>query len=550
MHHNDDVVLADTPLQMAAGPRPIAQILSADEILAAQSSANCDANGWKQSLSVYHNMVGMVYILTLPRQTVYNAAIASAKRLLAMGFPPDKVTVFVGIDCKALWGNALVQTGFEWFGHLPQWNATGVEKGWPLWSKEKFAIGPHRPELTTSYSTCDVTDPVASSKGCFSSCCAMSHQAIMVDAYHRNGFSPETRVMVLEDDATPAPAMFHQKTIDIMTKLSARTDWSMIKLGECETFTDDERVVVYPQEQCAAAPTDAKHSIPYQFLTSVLPGKLPLVAGDLQVVDDLDREDIRTHRSYCSHAYMLNGRVANGIVETHFPAKTNCDNQMTETCEIKGEACLRLEKNIFNQNHSQDSTLPTSCHPCAADKDETLDQPRPLTFSVNAEGLGNRLTNNSFYSTFAATCTQRGLALCPARAYCNEIGLVSASANHSDSRTRMIDTWFALQNDHWSRFKTTFENWVRPAKIWMPVAGGHDTWVHLQSCSVLDVKRDWESQHAGTSPPYVESLTGKFEVGCCVASENGAAEAFRETSEARAGRKSHDSSASLQASRL
>eukprot|EP00966_Prymnesium_polylepis_P190546 4416109-Prymnesium_polylepis.1 len=57
-----------------------------------------------------------------------------------------------------------------------------------------------------------------------------------------------------------------------------------------------------------------------------------------------------------------------------------------------------------------------------------------------------------------ARCAANGMDLCPAHSYCSALG-----ANRSDARTRMTDSWFTLEHDHWSRFMTTFSNWVSDA---------------------------------------------------------------------------------------
>jgi len=337
----------------------------------------------------------------------------------------------------------------------------------------------------------------------------MSHQAIMVDAFSRKNLSNESRVMILEDDATPAPGMFSYHTLDMMRKLSARDDWNMLKLGECETFTDDERVTVMAADQCATTQTDESHASPYQYLTSVDYGPVKMPRGDLPLVTQLDREDQRTHRSYCSHSYVLTGRVAHHILATHFPAKTNCDNQMTETCMMVPEmdgTCLRLEKNIFSQNHSQDSTLPTSCHPCVAEKEETMEMPRPFLYSVPNTTY---LEASDKWEAMRARCAANGMDLCPAHSYCSALG-----ANRSDARTRMTDSWFTLEHDHWSRFMTTFSNWVSASKVWMPVLG-ENKWVHLQSCEGFDGAAMTNVGLAAADAPYKESLTGAVQVGCC-----------------------------------
>jgi len=410
-----------------------------------------------------------------------------------------------------------------WFGHLPQWNSSfDMVHGGPLWSKESFVVGANRPVMRPAYSTCDTAESSERSAFCFSSCCAMSHQAIMVDAYHFKGYDQQSRILILEDDATPGPALFDTKTITIMQKLSQRTDWGMLKLGECLSYSDDERILLSAKEQCASATTEEKHTVPYQYLTSLVPGKVGMDTSNLPLIDNLEPHDGRTHRSFCSHAYMVNGPTAGGIISTHFPAKSNCDNQMTESCEMRGDVCLRLEKNVFNQNHTMESALPSSCHPCedGAKKDSMTHQ-RPFLFTVNAQGLSG--TASSAYPILQQTCQSHGLELCPPRAYCQTLD--PSEDERPYARSRMVDAWFNSANDpNWNRFKTMYENWVEPKKIWMPVSHEpYGSWLHLQTCQVHRAAS--ETLNSGGSgsdrgtETYAETLTGTMHVGCCPADE-------------------------------
>merc|ERR1719230_2347158 len=111
--------------------------------------------------------------------------------------------------------------------------------------------------------------------------------------------------MILEDDAAVAPNFFAQQSLGTLSQLAKENYWSLLKTGECETFSDDERPVANPSSHCAQ-PGDAElnqnYFQTYTELTSVThngrEGGIP------------DAWDMRKQRSYCSHAYIIDGKIS------------------------------------------------------------------------------------------------------------------------------------------------------------------------------------------------------------------------------------------------
>lgn len=274
-------------------------------------------------------------------------------RLLGVGWSPDKISIFVGPDCKTAWGQGLVNLTKKWHGTLAA-NDTIKERALASAIRDTSPV-----DILTGHSgKCDLGMDVSMvHKDCFASCCAMSHQMAQMDAFYGKGIPKDERVLILEEDAVFAPAAFAPETEAQLKALAGRDDWKLLKLGECETFTDDERVTVSPGDKCQAQHDDPSLNMRYQFTTALREAEeAPTLAKDV---------DIRGLRSYCSHAYLVSGALSDHLVETHFPIKNNGDDQINDACStFGGAACLRLEKYVFNQNLSIASAMPSSCHPC------------------------------------------------------------------------------------------------------------------------------------------------------------------------------------------
>ena len=190
----------------------------------------------------------------------------------------------------------------------------------------------------------------------------------MMHAFHFKHLALNLKILILEEDASFAPGAFAPSTEQVLRALQSQKDaWNMLKLGECEVFTDDERAFADASDRCATNANDPIHEIKYQQITG-------MTYDPSQEVWGPDRADPRMKRSYCSHSYIISGALATHLVGTHYPIFSNCDDQMRDACETsvgKETTCKRLDKYIFNQNQSSGSSLVSSCHPCNGE--ETFD---------------------------------------------------------------------------------------------------------------------------------------------------------------------------------
>lgn len=292
-------------------------------------------------------------------------------RLLSVGWPEDRLSLFVGVDCKALWGQRLVAVAQKWHG--AQSHDLALRKA--AASGQFFSTSENN-----TYGKCDFSKPFTSnvtqygatmpqSQLCFSACCAMSHQLVMMHAFHFKHLALNLKILILEEDASFAPGAFAPSTEQVLRALQSQKDaWNMLKLGECEVFTDDERAFADASDRCATNANDPMHEIKYQQITGMT------YDPSQEVYGGPDRADPRMKRSYCSHSYIISGALATHLVGTHYPIFSNCDDQMRDACETsvgKETTCKRLDKYIFNQNQSSGSSLVSSCHPCNGE--ETFD---------------------------------------------------------------------------------------------------------------------------------------------------------------------------------
>ena len=102
------------------GEIPIVKVLTEEGLHAARSSAGCESQpAWADRMSAVHNLVEHTYILSLPRQAKVAAATDTAVRLLSMGWPEDRLSLFIGADCKAKWGQGLIELAGQWHGSQP-----------------------------------------------------------------------------------------------------------------------------------------------------------------------------------------------------------------------------------------------------------------------------------------------------------------------------------------------------------------------------------------------------------------------------------------------
>merc|ERR1719453_378849 len=406
--------------KLEAGNLPITEVFTRAGLDAAATGAGCNNKPeWRSRLAAVHNLVAHTYILTLPRTAKVNAATDAAERLLSVGWPEDRLSLFIGADCKALWGQRLVNLAQKWHGG--QTHDLALRKlglGGQFFSTSE----------NNTYGKCDFSKPYDSnvsqygatmpqSQLCFSACCAMSHQLVMMHAFHYKHHSPNAKIMILEEDASFAPGAFAPSTEQLLRMLHNQKDeWNMLKLGECEVFTDDERAFAEPTDRCSMPVTDPFHKINYQQITSMS------YDPSLEAVGGPDRADPRMKRSYCSHSYIISGSLATHLVGTHYPIFSNCDDQMRDACETspgKESTCKRLDKYVFNQNQSSGSSLVSSCHPCNGEETfdaahmgkvqlEQFHEPRPSFHSLltGARPAGPRGTPNTAETKMAAATWQ------------------------------------------------------------------------------------------------------------------------------------------------
>lgn len=406
---------------MEPGPRPLASLFTEEGMEGASTSTGCHTEDWRSRMSAVHSLVAHTYILTLPRKPKVEAAMDAAERLLSVGWPKEKTSLFIGADCKALWGQPLVDLAHKWHGKQPidgDLRAAAAHFGvHDTDSKSIFATS------NAEYSKCDLTKPVGQvDKHCMSTCCALSHQLVMLHAFHYGAHALDERILILEEDAAFGPAAFALSTERMLRGLAKQPNdsWHMLKLGECETFSDDERAIVAPQGKCALPTSDASHNVHYQAITKFSTYSSVANHMDERGMGYTESYDPRTKRSYCSHSYMIHGAQAVRLVGGHFPIRSNCDDQMNDSCEASAEAtCLRADKYVFNQDPTSGSSLASSCHPCNGEEQfnvttmgkielETFNEPRPfvtqlLTGARTIDGEGVNGAGDTTGVTLAAT---------------------------------------------------------------------------------------------------------------------------------------------------
>ena len=406
---------------MEPGPRPLASLFTEEGMEGASTSTGCHTEDWRSRMSAVHSLVAHTYILTLPRKPKVEAAMDAAERLLSVGWPKEKTSLFIGADCKALWGQPLVDLAHKWHGKQPidgDLRAAAAHFGvHDTDSKSIFATS------NAEYSKCDLTKPVGQvDKHCMSTCCALSHQLVMLHAFHYGAHALDERILILEEDAAFGPAAFALSTERMLRGLAKQPNdsWHMLKLGECETFSDDERAIVAPQGKCALPTSDASHNVHYQAITKFSTYSSVANHMDERGMGYTESYDPRTKRSYCSHSYMIHGAQAVRLVGGHFPIRSNCDDQMNDSCEASAEAtCLRVDKYVFNQDPTSGSSLASSCHPCNGEEQfnvttlgkielETFNEPRPfvtqlLTGARTIDGEGVNGGGDTTGVTLAAT---------------------------------------------------------------------------------------------------------------------------------------------------
>ena len=156
------------------------------------------------------------------------------RTLLDIGFPADKLGIFVGASCRQLTNRQLNAFSMHWFGV-------------PLHSRSDT-----RPSF---YKQCYHGD--RRSVDCNGLCCTLTHLAAMAYAFRDKdrgglGLPSSAAVLQLEDDAVFGPAAFADSTLQILRAAAADPSWQLLKLGECQTETDDRRVLVKPAQGCDA----------------------------------------------------------------------------------------------------------------------------------------------------------------------------------------------------------------------------------------------------------------------------------------------------------
>lgn len=385
---------------MEVGALPLTQLFTPAGIAAAQKSAGCEGTAWRSRMEAVHGLVEHSYILTLPRPGKFVATAEQAERLLSVGWPAEKVSLFIGPDCNRLWGEPLVKLSQKWFGG----EGLDVPVRTAAMSSQMLSNHP-----SSEFSQCDLRAPLKSD--CSAVCCGMAHQMAMIHAFHQRNVKPNGRIMIFEEDATFAPAAFALSTETALRGLGreATEAWHLLKLGECETFTDDERALVAPADKCTTSPDDTSHTVKYQQVTTFAAHRgtdvlmLPLKSR----WQALGFSDLRAQSSYCGHAYVISESHARHLVRTQFPIKNNGDDQLNDACESRaGSRCLRVDKYLFNQHPKSGSSLATSCHPCNGEDQfnastmntiqlEKFEEPRPSFFQLQtgAEALNEATAN-------------------------------------------------------------------------------------------------------------------------------------------------------------
>ena len=300
-----------------------------------------------------------------------------------MGWPAERTGLFIGADCKALWGQPLADLAHKWHGSQPT-DASLRSKAQSYKIEDSSALS--LMASGSQYSECNLNKPVGQNdKNCLSACCAMSHQMVMMHAFHYGNVPASDHILILEEDIAFAPAAFAANTERLLRSLALRPkhEWHTLKLGECNTYTDDERAIVKAKDHCGLSADNELHHVPYQAMT-------PFSLYNTGLEEAEESYDPRTKRSYCSHAYMIRGTQALSLVGSHYPISSNCDDQINDACDTNSSSnCLRMDKYLFNQDPSSGSSLGSSCHPCGTGEAEfnsttmhmvqleTFNEPRP-----------------------------------------------------------------------------------------------------------------------------------------------------------------------------
>lgn len=178
------------PLDLAdiePGNLPLDRVFTKAGMQAARTSAGCENKpDWISRMNAVHDLVAHTYILTLPRKSKVVAAVDTAERLLSVGWPEERLSLFIGADCKAKWGDELNQVARNWHGKQALDLALQAQGR----NDTIFSTAPGN-----TYGVCDLSKPhshnltmygetFTQAKLCFSACCAMSHQLVMMHAFH------------------------------------------------------------------------------------------------------------------------------------------------------------------------------------------------------------------------------------------------------------------------------------------------------------------------------------------------------------------------------
>jgi len=303
----------------------------------------------------------------------------------------------------------------------------------------------------------------------------------------------------------------------------------LLKLGECQTYSDEEGDQMSASEGCAASSADT--------FVATSPLKSTSVYEALQRLDSfasLDVIDPRRSSNYCAHAYVTRGDFAQTLVRDWYPPRVIFDDVLLLMCNgatgvnfsthngalnayqvdnptgwlyltpgiaqfssvtddgsdahsarNRSAACLRLEKYAYKQNHSLESTIVTSSY----DEASTLiGGPTPyfLTISSAAATLGAangttgmpvsdlavqnaNASSTDLWASASAACDRRAgsMSLCAADAFCPK--------GNSSRLTHF------LQSSHWlPRMRAMYRE---ASGLWIPVVDqGRESWLQLSTC--------------------------------------------------------------------
>lgn len=186
-HHLKHNILLES-LELEPGNLPFEDIFTSEGLDLASKSAGCQqSKEWLSRMSAVHELVAHTYILTLPRPAKVHSAMTAAARLLSVGWPAARTSLFIGADCKKLWGQKLVDQIHKWHGG--QTADTSLRSDALAFRVEDSSVdttGQDIPGAGPEYAKCDMTKPADKVDGlCFSACCAMSHQLVMMHAFHQ-----------------------------------------------------------------------------------------------------------------------------------------------------------------------------------------------------------------------------------------------------------------------------------------------------------------------------------------------------------------------------